>query len=169
MKVFGYRFLKNTLFVFFKFILIGLFILSVFELGSHYFGSISNNYKLYSEMRSLENYGNTAMAEYVDKAEDGLLKYGFIVDDTKYIVLIEENSVVSIDKPVEIVYDIFNPSFNMRVSEIEENDLNNFFSDMLKTVCYFYLITMFFVFILGICWYLLDYIKYNKTLWKAYV
>jgi len=169
MKVFGYRFLKNIMFVFLKFVLIGLFLLCTFELGGHYLGSISNNYKLYSEMRSLENYGNTAMAEYMDKAENGLLKYGFLVGDTKYIVLIEENSVTSIDKKVEIVYDIFNPSRNMRVSEIKESDLNNFFSDMLKTMCYFYLITMFFVFILGICWYLLDYIKYNKTLWKAYV
>ena len=72
-----------------------------------------------------------------------------------------------IDKSVKIIYDTFEP--NVSIFEKQVNQINSFYADTLKSLGFVYVKLFILVVILGILWFLLDVVKYNKKLWNIYV
>ena len=166
MKVFWLHFLKNFVFFILKLLIIVLFCLQCFSLGVSHFNNIKLEYNNYTDLRGKSNWMTEGIADLVEENSNYGI-YNYNVNEVDYTLKIDKNSVEIIDKTVKIVYDSDRPE--IVVTEYDLNEIDSFYTNGLKTVCLYYIEVFCLVIILGVCWYLLDYLKYNKVLWGLYV
>ena len=133
----------------------------IFSLGYHFYDNLKEDYSNYLYVRGFENYGVEVEAILEDNV------YIYNVDGVEYYYQNEDNSVVSIDKIQKIYYDILEPDECILSHELDEID--SFYSNILRNLMWVYLKLVLGVCILGFCWYLLDRIKYNTFIWKKCV
>lgn len=168
MKVFGLHFLKNSVFFILKLLLIILFAVQSVSLFSSHFEDIKTGYQHYTEVRAKENWYTQGVAELVPNSEDtDIITYSYSVGEEVFYIKIDNNSVESIDKFINIVYDINIPENNLTSYEIKS--VEDFYANSLRSVCMLYIEVFLLVLLLGFSWFLLDYLKNNKVLWKVYV
>lgn len=165
-KVSFLRFIKNFSFFILKILLISLFIYSVSIISVNFYENIKENYSNYTFVRGLENYGNVTEGTLISQDSINYL-YSYEVNGEKYFINLEENDSSSVDKSVKIIYDTFEP--NVSIFEKQVNQINSFYADTLKSLGFVYVKLFILVVILGILWFLLDVVKYNKKLWNIYV
>ena len=166
MKVFGLHFLKNFVFFILKLVLISLFCLQCTSLGVSYYNNIKTEYHNYADLRGKANWMTDGVAQLVEE-DDNFGTYSYIVEDTEYSFTVDKKDVAVIDKTVKIVYDSNEPK--IVVNQYELSKIDGFYTNSFKLVCFYYVEIFALVIILGLAWFLLDYIKYNKGLWGLYV
>lgn len=168
MKVFWLHMLKNLMFFVFKLLIVVLFVLTCTNLSLFYLSNIGTEYDNYVEIKGMSNWMSSSIATFEkENVNTNQLIYSYNIEGKKYLLQIEKTSVDSIDNEVNILYDKSNPKEVITENQISK--INSFYTDSLKTVCLFYIEVFGLVILLGLIWWLLDYIKYNKVLWGLYV
>lgn len=114
----------------------------------------------YSYVRGFENYGEKTVANLKGNV------YIYTVNDVEYKIKKSELPAESIDKSIDIYYDILEPEQNILVEELKNAD--NFYSDIFRGVTNGYITIVISVIGLGISFFILDKIKYNKLIWKQF-
>lgn len=166
MKVFWLHFLKNFVFFILKLLIITLFCLQCFSLGVSHFDNIKSGYSNYTDLRGKSNWMTEGVAQLI-REDNNYGIYNYIVNEVDYTLKIDKKSVEVIDETVKIVYDNNVP--DVVITEYDLSKIDSFYTDSLKTICLYYIEVFALVIVLGLCWFLLDYLKYNKSLWGLYV
>lgn len=162
MKIFLLRNLKNIGILLLKIFLIIYLCTYSFNLCVGCFQDIKESYNNYLYVRGFENYGAEAIATL---KEDNV--YTYIVKDVEYSYILDTLDGESVDKSINIYYDILEP--NMAVLKSELKDIDSFYSNIFRSVMFGYVTLLEYVFCFSIIWFILDKIKYNKILWREYV
>lgn len=162
------KYIKNFGIFMLKIICIIFFFYFVFSACYSYIMRILMDYDYYFMVRGMENYGEPVMGSYVSEETIGgkhYYIYEYVVDDEIYEIesLKKYNDE---DKTISLLYDSLQPE--IAVTSIELVEIDSFYTNCMKKAVIVYIELIMGVIILGIVWFLLDLLKYDKKLWKQY-
>lgn len=163
MNVYVIRIIKSIGFFCLKLALVIFWIYSVVTNICTYAVNIIDDYSNYLYIRGFETYGEETVATFNEK--DNV--YIYMVDEVEYSIERNGLSVESIDKSIDIYYDILEPEKNILSEELVNAD--SFYSDVFKGVSNVYMMCAISVLCLGFGFFVLDKVKYNKLIWKQFV
>ena len=161
MTIYIVRGIKNIGFFCLKLALIAFWAYSLVTNICGYATNVINETSDYFYVRGFETYGEKTTAT-LNKNN----VYIYTVDDVEYKVKTEKLDSESIDKSIEIYYDILEPEENILTEELVMAD--SFYSGIFRDIANIYVMTVITVLGLGFSFFILDSVKYNKLLWKQY-
>ena len=161
MDIYAVKFIKNIGFFCLK---LAIVIFWIYSVVTNICGSAVNvidEYSNYSYVRGFENYGEKTVANLKGNV------YIYTVDEVEYKIKKSELNVESIDKSIDIYYDILEPNESILVEELENAD--SFYANLFRGIANAYVTCVISVIGLGASFFILDKVKYNKLLWKQFV
>lgn len=163
---------KNIFVLIIKFLLLLLLLYALIMQFVAFISVSLDDFDNYSAIRGLYNYGIETEAEYVEKPLTNGIKetelyqpldpnyktYRYKIENEYKFV---ELNVDSVDKTKEIVYDELNPTIVVKKESMD--GINAFYKDKMIEFCKLFFMSYVYILIYGICWFLLDLIKYRKV------
>lgn len=147
---------------------IGIIGYCLFVILNNTYLDIKSEYKNYTKIRGIENYGEELKADLkssdILNDEEKLYSFVYEVENQEYTLKVIKPVDEVIDNTQNILYDKLEPELSVIKEDIKEID--SFYSNSFKNLGFFYIKSFISIIILGVLWYGLDVLKYSKKVWK---